>query len=71
MLRLPRCRNCHRAWVPPEGAVASKEYCRRCSRSRKAAVKKALGLRPVSGHDLDGPYLLPRALRKRDGVRSG
>ena len=31
---------------------------------RRSLARKALELRPISPDDLDGPYLLPRAMRK-------
>lgn len=60
---LPRCRHCHRFWRPAEGVVASKAYCKKCSKERRVAATSALGLRPFSSVDITGPYLLPRHLR--------
>lgn len=64
MFKLPKCRHCHRFWIPALGVVASDSYCRKCRVERKRIAKKVLGLRRITPKDFEGPYLLPRLLRK-------
>ncbi len=50
--------------MPALGVVASQEYCDRCRGKRRETAKRQFQLRRLSADDFDGPYLLPRALRK-------
>jgi hypothetical protein len=63
-LSLPRCRNCNRHWRPAEGLMASSGYCPRCAKARRAAATSRFELKPITRADLQGPYLLPRRLRR-------
>jgi hypothetical protein len=47
------------------GVVAAKSFCGRCRKDRRKIAKKALALKSISSRDLDGDFLLPRALRKK------
>jgi hypothetical protein len=64
LLSRPTCRACGRRWKPRISAVASQEFCRACRKKRLDTVRRSLSLRPISLNDLEGPYLLPRALRQ-------
>jgi hypothetical protein len=60
----PTCRFCESQWRPPEGVVAAMSFCANCRKERQRIAKKELGLKRISPRDLDGKFLLPRALRK-------
>jgi hypothetical protein len=64
MFELPKCRHCGRQWKPRLGVVADHSFCSRCKNDRREIAKQNLDLRPLRETDFDGPYLLPRRLRK-------
>ena len=64
MLSLSRCRYCKRYWHPAEGIVTSAGYCTQCAEARRGAAMLGLELKPITESDLQGPYLLPRRLRR-------
>lgn len=64
MLALPKCRHCTRKWMPKLGVVATQAFCARCRKERRAIAKNQLELKVISERDLDGKFLLPRAMRK-------
>lgn len=63
-LTLPKCRNCQRHWRPEQGVSAQMGYCKKCAQDRRAAATFRFDLKPLAAADFDGPYLLPRALRR-------
>lgn len=63
-LTLPRCRSCNRHWHPQQGVSATRHFCKKCSPARRAAAEVKLDLKPLEPSDFDGPYLLPRKLRR-------
>jgi hypothetical protein len=64
-MKLPKCRHCGRAWLPRDGAVAMNNYCKRCRAERRLLAGQVFELRPITGSDVDGAYVLPRRLRGR------
>jgi hypothetical protein len=64
MIELPRCRHCGLVWKPRLNVVADKSYCGRCRKDRREIAKREFGLGPLTAKDTEGPYLLPRRLRK-------
>jgi hypothetical protein len=59
-----KCRFCSAPLIPATGVVAAKSFCGQCRKERRQVAKKVLALKPISLRDLDGDFLLPRALRK-------
>lgn len=68
-LSLPRCRNCQRYWRPQQGVSAQTGYCKKCAQDRRAAAMVRFDLKPLAAADFDGPYLLPRALRRHQPAK--
>lgn len=64
MFASPKCRFCSTEWRPPEGVVAMNSFCASCRKERRQIAKKKLGIKRITSDDLDGQFLLPRALRK-------
>lgn len=59
------CRYCGKPWRPADNVVATEGYCSDCSKERRSIAGRAFGLRPIEPADIDGPYVIPSAFRRK------